>query len=147
MARGKSNKLAPFQKLMLVMQSGKQVTIDEIDATLGKEIHMYRLSTYVWLMKTNANAVVKAIKTGRKITAYQIVNVDEVKEYLKRTGVSASGFTPGQATKIVKKAKSAPAVAAPVQKLEALKAEPVVKEVTESDEIEVTEITEVKEPA
>ena len=147
MARGKSNKLAPFQKLLLVMQTGKPVTVDEIDSTLGKEIHMYRLSTYVWLMKTNANAVVKAIKTGRKITAYQVVNVGEVKEYLKRTGVSSAGFTPGQATKIVKKAKSAPVVAAPVQKLEDLKAEPVVKEVTASDDIEVTEITEVKETA
>ena len=61
MARGKSDKLAPFQKLMLIMASGKAVTVDEIDATLGKEIHMYRLSTYIWLMKTNANAVVKAM--------------------------------------------------------------------------------------
>ena len=61
MARGKSDKLAPFQKLMLIMASGKATTVDEIDATLGKEIHMYRLSTYIWLMKTNANAVVKAI--------------------------------------------------------------------------------------
>jgi hypothetical protein len=143
MARGKSNKLAPFQKLMLVMQTGKPVTVDEIDSTLGKEIHMYRLSTYIWLMKTNANAVVKAIKTGRKITAYQIVNVDEVKEYLKRTGVSASGFTPGQATKIVKKSKTAAVAAAPVEKLKDLKAEPVA-ETVESDEIEVTEITETE---
>ena len=141
MARGKSNKLAPFQKLMLVMQSGKPVTVDEIDATLGKEIHMYRLSTYVWLMKTNANAVVKAIKTGRKITAYQIINVDEVKEYLKRTGVSAASFTPGQSTKIVKaKTKTQ---AAPVQKLEDLKAEPVAEVVEDTaEEFEVTEITD-----
>jgi hypothetical protein len=142
MARGKSNKVAPFQKLMFVMQSGKAVTIDEIEATLGSEIHMYRLSTYVWLMKTNANAVVKAIKTGRKITAYQIVNVDEVKEYLKRTGVLSANFTPGQATKIVKKSKTATPVAAPVEKLEDLKAEPVAEVV--SDEIEVTEITETE---
>jgi hypothetical protein len=144
MARGKSNKLAPFQKLMLVMQSGNQVTIDEIDATLGKEIHMYRLSTYIWLMKTNANAVVKAIKTGRKITAYQIMNVDEVKEYLKRTGVSAAGFTPGQSTKIVKAKKTA--TVAPVQKLEDLKAEPVAEVVEDTaDEFEVTEITDKEE--
>jgi hypothetical protein len=143
MARGKSNKVAPFQKLMFVMQSGKAVTIDEIEATLGSEIHMYRLSTYVWLMKTNANAVVKAIKTGRKITAYQIVNVDEVKEYLKRTGVLSANFTPGQATKIMKKSKAATPVAAPVEKLEDLKAEPVAEAKVVSDEIEVTEITEV----
>jgi hypothetical protein len=139
MARGKSDKLAPFQKLMTIMATGKPVTVDEIDATLGKEIHMYRLSTYIWLMKTNANAVVKAIKDGRKIVAYQIINVDETKEYLKRTGVTASGFKPGQSQKIVKGSKKTAAVA----KLQDLKAEPVAK-VTEAteDEMVVTEVTE-----
>jgi hypothetical protein len=139
MARGKSDKLAPFQKLMTIMATGKPVTVDEIDATLGKEIHMYRLSTYIWLMKTNANAVVKAIKDGRKIVAYQIINVDETKEYLKRTGVTASGFKPGQSQKIVKGSKKT----TPVAKLQDLKAEPVA-EVTETteDEMVVTEVTE-----
>lgn len=140
MARGKSDKLAPFQKLMTVMASGKAVTIDEIDATLGKEIHMYRLSTYIWLMKTNANAVVKAIKDGRKITAYQIMNVADVKDYLKRVG--ATSFTPGQSQKIVK-AKTKAAPAPKVAKLKDLKAEPVTEEVTE----EVMEVTEVTEKA
>lgn len=138
MARGKSDKLAPFQKLMTVMASGKAVTIDEIDATLGKEIHMYRLSTYIWLMKTNANAVVKAIKDGRKITAYQIVNVADVKDYLKRVG--ATSFTPGQTQKIVK-AKTKTAPAAKVTKLKDLKAQPASEEVTE-EVMEVTEVTD-----
>ncbi len=142
MARGKSDKLAPFQKLMTVMASGKAVTIEEIDVTLGTEIHMYRLSTYIWLMKTNANAVVKAIKNGRKITAYQVINVDEVKDYLKRVG--ATSFTPGQSQKIVK-AKTKAAPAPKVAKLKDLKAEPVA-EVTETTENEmvVTEVTETQ---
>jgi hypothetical protein len=131
MARGKSDKVAPFQKLMLVMASGKAVTVDEIEATLGKEIHMYRLSTYIWLMKTNANAVVKVIKNGRKITAYQIVNIDEVKQYLKRNGVTTASL--GQGTKITKVKKLADLNATPVT-------EPVAEEVT--DELEVTEVTE-----
>ena len=141
MARGKSNKLKPFQKLLTIMVSGKPVSIDEIDTTLGKEIHMYRLSTYIWHIKTNANGVVKAIKDGRKVSAYQIVNVDEMKEYMKRTGVSAANFQPGQATKIVKKPKSVALAASPVEKLEDLKAEPVSETVV-VDEVEVTEITE-----
>lgn len=141
MARGKSDKLAPFQKLMTVMASGKAVTVDEIDATLGKEIHMYRLSTYIWLMKTNANAVVKAIKDGRKITAYQIVNVAEVKDYLKRIG--ATSFTPGQSQKIVK-AKTKVAPAPKVAKLKDLKATPVADEVVE-EVMEVTEVVETQE--
>ena len=140
MARGKSDKVAPFQKLMLVMATGKAVTVEEIDATLGKEIHMYRLSTYIWLMKTNANAVVKVIKNGRKITAYQIVNVDEVNQYLKRNGVTSASL--GQGTKITK-AKTKPA---PVAKLADLKAKPVKKEKVKQEvvveELEVTEVTE-----
>ena len=131
MARGKSDKVAPFQKLMLVMATGKAVTVEEIDATLGKEIHMYRLSTYIWLMKTNANAVVKVIKNGRKITAYQIVNIDEVKQYLKRNGVTEASL--GQGTKITK-----------VKKLADLNATPVTEPVAEveTEELEVTEVTE-----
>ena len=77
MARGKSTKLKPFQKLLTVMVSGKPVTVDEIDTLLGKEIYMYRFSTYMWHIKTNANGVVKSIKDGRKVTAYQLMNRDE----------------------------------------------------------------------
>ena len=91
----KTMKLKPFQKLLTLMISGKPVTIEEIDTLLGKEIYMYRLSTYIWHIKTVANGVVKAIKTGRKVTAYQVMNVDQVKEYMSRVGVTGSGFTPG----------------------------------------------------
>ena len=91
----KTMKLKPFQKLLTLMISGKPVTIEEIDTLLGKEIYMYRLSTYIWHIKTVANGVVRAIKTGRKVTAYQVVNVDQVKEYMTRVGVTGSGFTPG----------------------------------------------------
>lgn len=135
MARGKSDKLAPFQKLLTIMVSGKPVTIDEIDATLGKEIHMYRLSTYMWHIKTNANGIVKVIKEGRKAVAYQIMNPDEIKKYLSLTGVSKSGFTPGKATKVTKVAKLADLNATPV----VAEKEP---EVVASDELEVTEVTQ-----
>jgi len=115
MARGKSTKLKPFQKLLTVLQSGKPVTIDEIDATLGKEIYMYRLSTYMWHIKTQANGVVKAIKDGRKVTAYQIVNVADVKEYMKRAGITSANFTPGQTTKKPSIAKLADLAAKPAK--------------------------------
>ena len=95
----KTMKLKPFQKLLTLMISGKPVTIEEIDTLLGKEIYMYRLSTYIWHIKTVANGVVRAIKTGRKVTAYQLVNVDQVKDYMTRVGVTGSGFTPGSIVK------------------------------------------------
>ncbi len=99
MARTKSNKLAPFQKLLTVMISGKPVTLEEIDTLLGKEIYMYRISTYMWHIKTFAGGVVKTIKDGRKVSAYQIMNVKEVKEYMKTAGVDASKFSPGKVEK------------------------------------------------
>ena len=95
----KTMKLKPFQKLLTLMISGKPVTIEEIDTLLGKEIYMYRISTYMWHIKTMANGVVKAIKTGRKVTAYQLMNVDLVKDYMTRVGVTGSGYTPGTVVK------------------------------------------------
>jgi hypothetical protein len=99
MARGQSNKLKPFQKLLTIMVSGEPVTIEEIETQLGNEIYMYRLSTYMWHIKTVANGVVKSIKDGRKAVAYQIINVNEIKEYMKRAGVASSNFVPGQIQK------------------------------------------------
>ena len=115
MARGKSTKLKPFQKLLTVLQTGKPVTIEEIETLLGDEIYMYRLSTYMWHIKTRVNGVVKAIKDGRKVTAYQIVNTAEVKEYMKRSGVDFAGFAPGKTAKKPSIAKLADLKAKPVK--------------------------------
>ena len=146
----KQTKLKPFEKLLTVMISGKPVTIEEIDATLGKEIYMYRLSTYIWHIKTFANGVVKAIKDGRRVTAYQVINVKEVKEYMDRAGVTKANFVPGQVTKkpsIAKladlKAKPAPAKPAPAKKAPAKKpAKPKkVEAVTAGADLEIEEVT------
>jgi len=150
MARGKSSKLKPFEKLLTIMVSGKPVTIEEIDATLGKEIYMYRLSTYMWHIKVHANGVVKAIKDGRKVSAYQIINVDEVKKYLDRTGVTKAKFVPGTVEKKPSISKLADLKAVPAPKKVKAK-KPAKVEVTVpsnaaiavgADEIVVTEITE-----
>ena len=150
MARGKSTKLKPFQKLLTVLQTGKPVTIDEIDSTLGKEIYMYRLSTYMWHIKTQANGVVKAIKDGRKVTAYQIVNVADVKEYMKRAGITGANFTPGQTTKKPSIAKLADLAAKPAKapaKAPAKKAPAKPKKVEAVASVEDLEIVEVQEAA
>lgn len=122
-------KLKPFEKLLTIMISGKPVMKDEMNALLGKEIFMYRVSTYMWHIKTIANGVVKPVKDGRKVVGYQICNVDEVKDYMKRNDVPMTY----------------------VSKLADLKAEPVVAEVVEktkpakaakvAEELVVTEVT------
>jgi hypothetical protein len=145
MARGKSTKLKPFQKLLTVMQSGKPVTIDEIEKTLGKEIYMYRLSTYMWHIKTQANGTVKAIKDGRKVTAYQIINTEEIKEYMKRAGVTSANFTPGQTTKKPSIAKLADLAAKPAKapaKAPAKKAPAKPKKVEAVEDLEIVEVQE-----
>jgi hypothetical protein len=133
----KAIKLKPFQKLLTVMISGKPTTVDEIGALLGKEIQMYRLSTYIWHIKTNADGVVKAIKDGRKVTAYQIVNVPDVKKYMDRVGITKSGFVAGTPAVAPKAAK--------VTKLKDLAATPVTKPVVETapvaETLVVTEVT------
>ena len=86
----------------------------------------------MWHIKTIANGVVRVVKDGRKVAGYQLVNVDEVKEYMKRVGVMT--YTPS---------------AKPVAKLADLKAaeltdaqvEDVVTK-AEVSEMTVTEITE-----
>jgi hypothetical protein len=133
----KAIKLKPFQKLLTVMISGKPTTVEEIGALLGKEIQMYRLSTYIWHIKTNADGVVKAIKDGRKVTAYQIVNVPDVKKYMDRVGITKSGFVAGTPAVAPKAAK--------VTKLKDLAATPVTKPVVETapvaETLVVTEVT------
>ena len=133
----KAIKLKPFQKLLTVMISGKPTTVEEIGALLGKEIQMYRLSTYIWHIKTNADGVVKAIKDGRKVTAYQIVNVPDVKKYMDRVGITKSGFVAGTPAVVPKTAK--------VTKLKDLAATPVTKPVVETapvaETLVVTEVT------
>lgn len=133
----KAIKLKPFQKLLTVMISGKPTTVEEIGALLDKEIQMYRLSTYIWHIKTNADGVVKAIKDGRKVTAYQIVNVPDVKKYMDRVGITKSGFVAGTPAVAPKAAK--------VTKLKDLAATPVTTPVVETapvaETLVVTEVT------
>ena len=85
----KKVKMKPFQKLLSIMISGEPVSKEEIDTLLGKEIQMYRLSTYMWHIKTNpsANGVIKVIKDGRKVAGYQLMNVSEIRAYMIRLGI------------------------------------------------------------
>jgi hypothetical protein len=85
----KKVKMKPFQKLLSIMISGEPVSKEEIDTLLGKEIQMYRLSTYMWHIKTNpsANGVIKVIKDGRKVAGYQLMNVSEIRTYMIRFGI------------------------------------------------------------
>ena len=123
----KAVKLSPFQKVMQVLVSGKPVTKEELQTTLGNQIQMYRMSTYMWLIKTNANGIIKVIKDGRKVSGYQLINTDEVKSYMKRVGILNA--------------------TAPVEKLADLKAEQLtdaqVEDIVTKAEVSEMTVTEV----
>ena len=93
----KTVRLNHTQKLVTVMISGKVVTKDEIEALIGDQIQMYKLSTYMWAIKTKMNGTIKVVKDGRKVAGYQLLNpndliaVSKVKEYMKQTGSNAAG--------------------------------------------------------
>ena len=133
----KVRKLHPFEKVLTIMIDGKPAMLDKIDALLGKEIFMYRISTYMWHIKVNVNGVIKPIKEGRKVTGYQLCNVAEVAEWMKRNGVP---------TTYVQKETAVPVANESVTALKDLKAEPVAKTKTTKKaettaDMEVTEVT------
>lgn len=151
MPRGKISKIKPFEKLLIVMSSGKPMTFQDIDAVLGNDIYMYRISTYIYEIKVRANGVIKTVKDGRTVVSYQLTNVAEVKKFMDRTGLSKSGFVPGQNILVPTKAKVALAKqkaqvkkSKKVQKLADLSATPVVSAPTPvaTDEVVVTEVTD-----
>lgn len=125
-------KLKPFEKVLTIMISGKPTMKSEIDELLGHEIYMYRISTYMWHIKTIANGIVKVVKDGRKVVGYQLVNVDEVKEYMKRAGVMT--YTPS--AKPVAKLKDLQPVELPKEDVA------VVAEVKTDSDMTVTEVTQ-----
>jgi len=87
MAKVKTVRLNHTQKVLTVMISGKVVTTEEIGILLGDQIQMYKLSTYMWAIKTKMRGIIKVIKDGRKVAGYQLVNVDELKQYMRRAGI------------------------------------------------------------
>ena len=112
-------KLKAWEKVYQVLMTGSPTTKEEIDALLGKEILMYRLSTFIWAIKAKGGGIVKVVKDGRKVGAYQLVNPEAAKEYLKNRGVVLDTN--------------------PVKKMKDLQATP-------AKETEVLTVTEVTEP-
>jgi hypothetical protein len=86
----KTPKLKPFEKVLNVLISGQVTTKEELDALLGEEIMMYRISTYMWHIKTIANGIIRVTKDGRKVAGYQLINVNEAKKYLEDNGILLS---------------------------------------------------------
>lgn len=74
--KGKVNR---HEKITQVLLSGKPVSPDEIAAVFkgtDQESVLYRLSTNIYNIRKDGG-IVKVIKNGRKVQAYQLVNYTE----------------------------------------------------------------------
>jgi hypothetical protein len=74
--KGKINR---HEKITQVLLSGKPVSPTEIAAVFAgtdQESVLYRLSTNVYNIRKDGG-IVKVLKTGRTVSAYQLVNFDQ----------------------------------------------------------------------
>lgn len=86
MAKKKSTETKNHLKLLTLLTRGDVITKQEIGQILGNELYMYRISAYIYQLKTECNAIIKVYKQGRTVISYQLINVDECKQYLRRVG-------------------------------------------------------------
>jgi hypothetical protein len=74
--KGKPNR---HEKITVTLLSGKPVSPDEIKSVFAgtdQEAVLYRLSTNIYNIRKDGG-IVKVIKNGRKVQAYQLVNFDQ----------------------------------------------------------------------
>jgi hypothetical protein len=90
---GKQNR---HEKITVTLLSGKPVSPDEIKACFkgtDQEAVLYRLSTNIYNIRKDGG-IVKVHKTGRAVTAYQLVNYTEFDANGRYVGKPAPVATP-----------------------------------------------------
>lgn len=105
MSRQRMKKPRPFEKLLIILLDGKEKTKEEIAELLGwqaergsnvKGPKIYNISSYVWDIKNipvtdnGASIVVRSIRDGKRVTAYQLANeqtIADATKYLQERGL------------------------------------------------------------
>lgn len=112
MTKRKQRKPNGWQRVLMVVQTGEVFTKEQLqDLLKDKKIHMYRMSNYMLDIKLFAKGIVKPIKNGRNVTAYQITNPETVQQYLRDKGFI-------EQKKVMKKNKKLAEISQPVQTVE-----------------------------
>ena len=104
--KGKVNR---HEKITQVLLSGKPVTPDEIKAVFkgtDQESVLYRLSTNIYNIRKDGG-IVKVIKEGRKVKAYQLVNFTEFDANGRYKGATKASTPVAKATKAVSQSQPA----------------------------------------
>lgn len=96
--KGKINR---HEKITQVLLSGKPVSPDEIREVFkgtDQESVMYRLSTNIYNIRKDGG-IVKVLKDGRKVTAYQLVNYTEFDTNGRYVGAAQAAKMPSTPAK------------------------------------------------
>jgi hypothetical protein len=137
MYTGKKSSLLQWEKVLKIMLTGQSVSRESLEKMKEmKDVPMYRLSSFIYHVKL-AGGVVKVIKNGRKIEAYELVNIKDMEKYLASREKAFKSVAAPVASKVSKKQK--------VEALADLQAEKVSADVATAEVVDVTEVTEVTE--
>ena len=132
MARTKSGTPVRSDRLLMVLCNGGVVSLKEIEDTMDYH-NMYRISCEVYCLKLNGG-VIKTHKQGRKVSAYELINVQEMNDkMLAPKGFSIMPIVGRDANKIEKLSDLTTDVQPKATKTKKAKVE---------EDIEVTELTD-----
>ena len=155
MMRGRNTqtKMLQWEKILKVMLTGQEVNKESLEAMPEmKDVPLYRLSTFIWRIKVTGG-VVKAVKDGRKISGYQLLNTDEMRKYFdKREKVFADAAKKEEEKQQKKLQRAAVKATKPVQakkvkKLKDLQADPVTQKDEDTVVVEEMQVSEMDETA
>ena len=99
-----STKINRHERIVQILLSGKPVSPQEILSCLkgtDQEKVGYRLSTNIYNARLDG-AIIKVYKTGRNVTGYQLINVDEFNANGRYVGKQTTPATPTKTIKEVK---------------------------------------------
>lgn len=94
-----NTKINRHEKIAAILKCGKPVSPQEIAEVFkgtDQESVLYRLSTNIYNIRKDGG-IVKVIKDGRKVQAYQLVNVDEFNDDGRYIGKQTKAVAPAPA--------------------------------------------------
>jgi hypothetical protein len=83
-----NTKINRHERVAQLMLSGKPVSPEQFELAFkgtDQEAVIYRLSTNIYNIRKDGG-IIKVIKDGRKVTGYQLVNIDEFNPNGRYTG-------------------------------------------------------------
>ena len=87
MARTKKSKAKPWERLLMLLVNGGSFSKEQIMEKIDYP-YEYRLSTIIYDVKMNGG-VIRTHKDGRKVSGYELVNIDEMTKLLEDRNFSA----------------------------------------------------------